>query len=131
MKHGPDPDDPNRCRATDLLVTDCSGCRGSDETFVDMLLASEKDPGLIDDEPDKAPFPDSELVGHALRPVPRDRFWLRTGEANPEKIVRTGRTFRASYSGTKCPLCPKFVMAGQWAVNTNMGYAHLACLETQ
>lgn len=30
MKHEPDPEDPRRCRATDLLVTDCSGCRGAD-----------------------------------------------------------------------------------------------------
>lgn len=128
MKHQPNPEEPERCLASDLLVTDCSGCRGSDESFVDALLRSE--PELVPDygEPDTDPKPDEELAGHALRPVERDKFWLRTAPADPEKVVRTSRTFRANYPGTKCPLCPKFIMSGQWIINTNMGYAHAACL---
>ena len=54
MKHEPDPEDPRRCRATDLLVTDCSGCRGSDESFADLLLASEREWTVL--VPDSHPF---------------------------------------------------------------------------
>lgn len=131
MKHEPDPEDPRRCRATDLLVTDCSGCRGADESFADLVLASEPEPRVDYGKPDEDPTPDEEPAGHALRPVPRDRFWLRTGEANPDSVVRTSRVFRASYTGTKCPLCPKFIQAGQWIINTNQGYAHSHCLGEQ
>jgi hypothetical protein len=126
-----EPDEYGRCRATDLLSEDCAGCRGSDTTFVDALLASEPDPDPDYGEPDTEPDRDEELAARALRPVPRDKFWLRTGEADPGKVVRTGRPFKSMYSGTKCPLCPKIIRANQRIVNTSAGYAHARCLEDQ
>jgi hypothetical protein len=124
-----EPDEDGRCRATDLLPSDCAGCRGSDTTFVDALLATEPDPDTDYGEPDTEPTPDEELSARALRPV-RDHFWLRTGESDPSNVVKTSRIFRANYTGTKCPFCPTFIQSGQWIVNTNMGYAHAKCLET-
>jgi hypothetical protein len=128
MKHQPNPEEPERCLATDLLVTDCSGCRGSDESFVNALLSTEPEPAIDYGDPDDDPNPDQELAARALTPIPRDRFWLRTGEADPRTAVRTSRTFRANYTGSKCPLCPKPINAGQWIVNTNLGYAHTTCM---
>lgn len=126
-----EPDEDGRCRATDLLPEDCAGCRGSDTTFADLVLASEPDPAVDYGEEDREPEPDEELAARALRPVERDHFWLRTGEADTSKAVKTSRIFRASYTGTKCPFCPKFIQSGQWVANTNMGYAHAKCLEAQ
>jgi hypothetical protein len=124
-----EPDEDGRCRATDLLPSDCAGCRGSDTTFVDALLATEREPDIDYGVPDTDPTADEELSARALHPVARDRFWLRTGEANPERAVKTSRTFRASYTGSKCPFCPKLIQSGQWIVNTNVGYAHAKCME--
>lgn len=124
-----EPDEDGRCRATDLLVTDCAGCRGSDTTFADLVLASEPEPEADYGVPDREPEPDEELAARALRPV-RGAFWLRTGEIDLSKVVRTSRVFRATYSSSKCPLCPRFIQSGQWIVNTNVGYAHAQCLET-
>jgi hypothetical protein len=126
-----EPDEDGRCRATDLLPSDCAGCRGSDTSFVDALLASEPEPAAEYGEPDRELGREEELAGHALRPVSKDRFWLHTGETEPNRAVKTSRIFRANYTGTKCPFCPRFIESGQWIANTNMGYAHAKCLEVQ
>lgn len=128
-----EPDEDGRCRATDLLVTDCSGCRGSDESFVDALLASEPEPeadyGVPDDqEPDY----DAELRARALRPVSfRDPATLNTGPADPKRLARMSRPFPAHYTGGKCPACPRGIFERQMIVKTNLGYAHASCLEEQ
>lgn len=129
MKHEPDPDDPTRCRVTDLLLTECSGCRGSDESFVNALLRTEREPVADYGEQDREPTPDEELAARTLRPIERDRFWLNTGDAPRRQIFRLGRTFRAHFDGPKCPACPKAVLAGELIAKTNMGYAHALCLE--
>lgn len=139
MKHEPDPEDPRRCRATDLLVTDCSGCRGADESFVDALLASEKEsPGRKAEvelplgltEPD----PDGRYVDDRP-PVPRERYkgerwWLNTGK--PTQVVPDSRAFQSSYSGSRCRCCDHEIKERQLIQHVNIGgYAHVRCLEAQ
>ena len=130
MKHAPDPDDPARCRATDLLVTDCSGCRGSDETFVDKLLATEPEPEADYSE---APVLERPVDLNPLDPVNRglhrSKWWLDTGK--PTVLQADSRPFKSSYSGTVCQAkCGEMIKTDQWIVHTTMGgYVHLKCLE--
>lgn len=125
-----EPDESGRCRATDLLPSECAGCRGSDTRFVDLLLASEPDPPTYYGEPDRALTRDEELDAYALRPVERDRFWLNTGKATVAPVA-LGHTFRSKYYGSHCQLCPDVIKNDQYIVRLAQpqGYAHRDCYD--
>lgn len=142
MKHAPNPEEPDRCQATDLLVTDCSGCQGSDESLVDALLSSEAEtPGrksevelpLGLEEPDETgryvdDRPEDPNAPHYRNPKPV-KWWLDTG---PNANIRPdSRAFQSSYSGSPCRgRCRGQIRTGQRIVHLNIGgYAHVDCLE--
>lgn len=130
MKHQPNPDEPERCLATDLLVTDCSGCRGSDESFVDVLLASEPEPEADYEEAEALDMPpDLNPLDSANRGLHKRKWWLDTGK--PTVLVANSRAFRSHYNGTRCQAkCGEEIRSGQWIAYTNAGgYAHAACLK--
>lgn len=132
MKHQPNPEEPERCLASDLLVTDCSGCRGSDESFVNALLAGEPEPEA--DYSEAQPLDrrvDLNPLDPANRGFHRSKWWLDTGK--PTVLAADSRPFRSSYSGTVCQArCGEPIKTDQWIVHTTMGgYVHLKCLEAQ
>jgi hypothetical protein len=137
VKHEADED--GRCRATDLLVTDCSGCRGSDESFVNALLKTEHGPWSSDQEPELGPAPDEEgrypddrVSGDMTnrgRPMAR-KWWLDTGP--PTDVVADSHAFKSSYNSGPCKSCGRPIMTGQRIVHVNVGgYAHVQCLEAK
>lgn len=134
-RHESNPEEPDRCRATDLLITDCSGCRGSDESFVNALLRGEPEQVLRDSEPD---YEGPDLDGREPTdrpPVPYGRpvaakWWLDTGAHRD--LGPSSHPFEASYGGSPCQQCHQRIKIGQRIVHTNRGgYAHAACLEAR
>lgn len=138
MKHQPNPEEPERCLASDLLVVDCSGCRGSDESFVDALLASEKEPpgrkaevelplGYVDPDPREE---EQDRPGPPRERYKGERWWLNTGK--PTQVVPDSRAFTSSYSGSFCRCCDHEIKERQLIQHVNIGgYAHVRCLEAQ
>jgi hypothetical protein len=141
VKHQPNPEEPDRCLASDLLVTDCSGCRGSDESFVDALLSSESEPPgrkaevelplgftepdadgrYVDDRPEDPSAP------HYRNPKPV-KWWLDTGPS--VNVLPDSRAFQSSYGGSPCRgRCRGQIRSGQIIVHLNIGgYAHAGCV---
>lgn len=132
MRHAPDPEDPTRCLATDLLVTDCSGCRGSDESFVDALLGTEREPVADYGEVEPIEVPDhlNPLDGKN-RGLHNRKWWLDTGPTT--ELVADSHPFKSSYRGSQCKArCGEEIRTGQQIVHVNVGgYAHVKCLEKE
>lgn len=131
MRHEPNSEEPDRCRATDLLITDCSGCRGSDETFVNALLSGERDPQADYEkaQPNDRLKPSLDPLARDGRLVAHGKWWLDTGP--PTVLIADSHEFKASYGGGGgCKACPDPIRTGQMIVHVNVGgYAHVKCLK--
>lgn len=121
-----EPDEDGRCRATELLVTECSGCRGSDTSLVDALTTSERPADY------EQATPNDRLAVHQLgfHYVGRGKWWLDTGPAT--ELIPDSHPFRSNYNGSLCKSCRKEIKTGQRIVHVNVGgYTHVACLEAK
>jgi hypothetical protein len=129
VKHEPNPEEPDRCRVTDLLVTDCAGCRHSDTRFVDALLATEREPAADYEEaqPNDRGRPDLNPLDNLNRGLHRRKWWLDTGPTT--ELVADSHQFEASWGGRCVARCGEPIKSGQQIVHVNIGgYVHVKCL---